>query len=107
MGPMVQLYPPGHPLDPSFRDGLNGPEYARGITIGDDVWIGGSAIILGAPHKNLRIHNADFAQFPTLHAAGKGCPQCAGDDHLAWNYNCIVQFCSPHFEATFGVFVKD
>jgi maltose O-acetyltransferase len=48
MGPMVQLYPPGHPLDPEARDGLNGPEYARSITIGNDVWIGGSAIILGA-----------------------------------------------------------
>ena len=52
-GPMVQLYPPGHPLDPERRDGLNGPEYARAITIGDDCWIGGGAIILGvlnAPH---------------------------------------------------------
>ena len=47
-GPMVQLYPPGHPLDPERRDGLNGPEYARAITIGDDCWIGGGAIILGA-----------------------------------------------------------
>ncbi|CAL5218930.1 g678 [Coccomyxa viridis] len=46
-GPMVQLYPPGHPLDPERRDGLNGPEYARAITIGDDCWIGGGAIILG------------------------------------------------------------
>lgn len=46
-GPMVQLYPPGHPLDPERRDGLNGPEYARAITIGDDCWIGGMAIILG------------------------------------------------------------
>ena len=46
-GPMVQLYPPGHPLDPDRRDGLNGPEFARAITIGDDVWVGGSAIIMG------------------------------------------------------------
>ena len=44
---MVQLYPPGHPLDPDRRDGLNGPEFARAITIGDDVWVGGSAIIMG------------------------------------------------------------
>ena len=53
-GPMVQLYPPGHPLDPERRDGLNGPEYARAITIGDDCWIGGGAIILGVlivPHS--------------------------------------------------------
>ena len=46
-GPMVQLYPPGHPLDPERRDGLNGPEFARDITIGDDCWIGGGAIIMG------------------------------------------------------------
>lgn len=46
-GPNVQLYPPGHPIDPDLRDGLNGPEYARPITIGDDVWVGGGAIILG------------------------------------------------------------
>ncbi len=46
-GPMVQLYPPGHPLDPERRDGLNGPEFARAITIGDNCWIGGGAIIMG------------------------------------------------------------
>lgn len=55
---MVQLYTPGHPLDPDRRDGLNGPEFARSITIGDDVWIGGSAIIMGActmhPHACAR-----------------------------------------------------
>ena len=57
MGPMVQLYPPAHPLDPSVRDGLRGPEYARGITIGDNVWIGGSAIILGERSSVLRNSN--------------------------------------------------
>ena len=46
-GPMVQLYPPGHPLDPERRDGLNGPEFARAITIGDDCWVGGGAVIMG------------------------------------------------------------
>jgi len=28
------------------RDGTKGPEYAKPITIGDDCWIGGGAIIL-------------------------------------------------------------
>jgi len=50
---MVQLYPPAHPLDPTVRDGQRGPEYARGIIIGDNVWIGGSAIILGEPHRGV------------------------------------------------------
>ena len=44
----MQVYPPGHPVDPSFRDGLRGPEYAKPVTIGSDVWVGGGAIILGA-----------------------------------------------------------
>lgn len=43
----AQVYPPGHPIDPSFRDGLRGPEYAKPVTIGSDVWVGGGAIILG------------------------------------------------------------
>ena len=44
---LTQVYPPGHPVDPSFRDGLRGPEYAKPVTIGSDVWVGGGAIILG------------------------------------------------------------
>jgi maltose O-acetyltransferase len=44
LGPNVQLYAATHPLDASLRrDGL---EYAEPITIGDDVWIGGAAIVL-------------------------------------------------------------
>lgn len=34
-------------MDPSCRDGLRGPEYAKPVTIGSDVWVGGGAIILG------------------------------------------------------------
>lgn len=44
MAPMVQLYTPEHPLDPAIR--RSGLEYARPIRIGDNVWIGGGAIIL-------------------------------------------------------------
>lgn len=44
MGPAVQLYTAAHPLEPDLR--RSGLEYARPIRIGDDVWIGGGAIIL-------------------------------------------------------------
>jgi maltose O-acetyltransferase len=45
-GPNVQIYCPGHPLDPVLRNGFDGPEYAEPISIGNDVWVGGNAIIL-------------------------------------------------------------
>ncbi|CAI0648769.1 unnamed protein product [Colletotrichum noveboracense] len=35
-GPNVSLYSGTHPLDPDLRDGTNGPEYGKPITIGDD-----------------------------------------------------------------------
>ena len=44
MGPAVQLYTAEHPLEADIR--RSGLEYARPIRIGDDVWIGGGAIIL-------------------------------------------------------------
>ncbi|CAI4029611.1 maltose O-acetyltransferase [Nitrospira tepida] len=44
MGPAVQLYTAEHPLEAERR--RSGLEYARPIRIGDDVWIGGGAIIL-------------------------------------------------------------
>lgn len=44
IGPSVQLLTPTHPLEPGpRRDKL---EAARPITIGDNVWIGGGAIVL-------------------------------------------------------------
>ena len=43
IGPCVQLLTPHHPIDPAIRrEGLEG---ASPITIGDDVWLGGGAII--------------------------------------------------------------
>lgn len=42
-GPNVQIYTAGHPLDTEKRRA--GLEFGKEITIGDDVWIGGSAII--------------------------------------------------------------
>jgi len=42
-GPNVQIYTATHPLDAKVRK--TGLEYAKPITIGEDVWIGGNAII--------------------------------------------------------------
>lgn len=44
LGPAVQLYTATHPIDPAAR--VSGPEYARPISIGSRVWIGGGAIVL-------------------------------------------------------------
>ncbi|MDF0668308.1 MAG: sugar O-acetyltransferase [Nitrospira sp.] len=44
MGPAVQLYTAAHPLEAEVR--RSGLEYARPIRIGNDVWIGGGAIVL-------------------------------------------------------------
>ncbi|HYO87432.1 MAG TPA: sugar O-acetyltransferase [Candidatus Limnocylindrales bacterium] len=43
-GPNVQLYTATHPVNAAERSG--GAEFGRAITIGDDVWVGGSAVIL-------------------------------------------------------------
>lgn len=45
LGPTVQIYCPQHHKDPAKRRA--GLEIARPVTIGDNVWIGGGAIILG------------------------------------------------------------
>lgn len=44
MGPAVQVYTATHPLEADVR--RSGLEYARPVSIGHDVWIGGGAIIL-------------------------------------------------------------
>lgn len=43
-GPNVQIYTAMHPLNPAER--RTGLEYGKPVTIGDDVWIGGGAIVL-------------------------------------------------------------
>jgi maltose O-acetyltransferase len=43
IGPAVQIYTADHPRDPSVRQ--TGAEFGRPIRIGQDVWIGGGAII--------------------------------------------------------------
>lgn len=42
-GPNVQIYTATHPID--FRERATGLEYAKPITIGEDVWVGGSTVI--------------------------------------------------------------
>ena len=44
IGPAVQLYTAQHPLDPTVR--RSGLESASPIRIGNDVWIGGAALVL-------------------------------------------------------------
>ena len=43
LGPSVQIYTATHPLNPTERN--SGKEYAKPITFGNNVWIGGGAII--------------------------------------------------------------
>lgn len=43
IGPSVQIYGAAHPLEADRR--ATGIEFARPVTIGDDVWIGGGAIL--------------------------------------------------------------
>jgi maltose O-acetyltransferase len=42
-GPNVQIYTATHPMD--YRERAAGLEYAMPVVIGDDVWVGGGAII--------------------------------------------------------------
>lgn len=43
LGPGVHIYTATHPLDASER--ITGPEYGKPVTIGDNVWIGGQAVV--------------------------------------------------------------
>lgn len=42
-GPNVQVYTATHPID--HKERASGLEFAKSISIGEDVWIGGSAVI--------------------------------------------------------------
>lgn len=44
-GPNVQIYAASHPLDGHVRQGINGPEFCKPVTIQDDVWVGGAVVI--------------------------------------------------------------
>ncbi|KAJ5091703.1 Maltose/galactoside acetyltransferase [Penicillium alfredii] len=45
-GPNVSIYSAIHPLDPTVRQGLKGPEAGKEVHIEDDVWIGGNVLVL-------------------------------------------------------------
>lgn len=42
-GPNVQIYTATHPVD--YKERASGLEFAKPVSIGEDVWIGGSAVI--------------------------------------------------------------
>lgn len=44
IGPNCSFYTAGHPLDAAQRN--KGLEYARPITVGDNVWFGGNVVVL-------------------------------------------------------------
>ena len=46
--PNVSIYIAGHPVHPDSRNSLY--EYGIGVSIGDNVWIGGSTVILPGVH---------------------------------------------------------
>lgn len=48
IAPNVSLYTAGHPLHPDARN--SGYEYGIGITIGDNVWIGGNIVVNPGVH---------------------------------------------------------
>ncbi|MBQ4599800.1 MAG: sugar O-acetyltransferase [Clostridia bacterium] len=48
IAPNVALYTAGHPLHPDVRS--SGCEYGIGITIGDNVWIGGNVVVCPGVH---------------------------------------------------------
>jgi acetyltransferase-like isoleucine patch superfamily enzyme len=45
VGPNCSFYSGTHPLDPFLRNGTKGPESGAPITIGEDCWLGGNAIV--------------------------------------------------------------
>lgn len=48
LAPNVAIYTAGHPIHPSTRNSAY--EYGKEITIGDNVWIGGSSVICPGVH---------------------------------------------------------
>ena len=45
-GPNVSIYTASLPIDPKRRQGGQGPQSGKSVTIGEDVWVGGGATLL-------------------------------------------------------------
>jgi hypothetical protein len=72
-------------MDPAIRQGLKGPECGKEVHIEDDVWIGGSVIVLawtkqhpfpngdqaGVEHEKIEVEKSAFADFE-VQTFGKG-----------------------------------
>lgn len=48
LGPNVSIYTAGHPIHPVARN--SGYEYGKAVSVGDNVWIGGSSVICPGVH---------------------------------------------------------
>ena len=48
MAPNVAIYTAGHPIHPETRN--SGYEYGKAVTIGDNVWVGGNAVVCLGVH---------------------------------------------------------
>ena len=48
MAPNVAIYTAGHPVHPATRNTMF--EYGADVVIGDNVWIGGNAVICAGVH---------------------------------------------------------
>ena len=55
LAPNVAIYTAGHPLHPASRN--SGYEYGMDVTIGDNVWIGGSVVTKDIPAWSLAAGN--------------------------------------------------
>ncbi|KAI9218973.1 trimeric LpxA-like protein [Blastocladiella britannica] len=44
-GPNCSIYSAEHPLSPTARNGTKGPEFARPVSIGHNVWLGGNVVV--------------------------------------------------------------
>jgi len=46
LGPNCCFFSASHPVDPFLRNGIQGPEDGKPITVGEDCWFGGNVIVL-------------------------------------------------------------
>ncbi|KAE8150011.1 trimeric LpxA-like protein [Aspergillus avenaceus] len=46
LGPNVNLYGATHPMDPALRQEAKGPNTGQEIVVEDDVWLGGSVVVV-------------------------------------------------------------